>query len=1160
MSTRILSTIVALLAFSSSLFSNVYTVTVTNGNDWWPACGTAGSFKQALCDAAANPGRDTIEFDFPGGTSITAAQNPITLDATASDLYINGNGTNGTPVTLTFSLDVTAGTNIEIDSLNFQTTNHSLTFTGANNIVRNSSFATTGAWQNCVWIDGGTGSEVRNCTFTASQVHAVSVENGGGHTIDGNTITGITDNSIMIRGTGGNTISNNDVSGSGINAIGVIADNNIIDNNDLYNNTGAGVIISNGDGNTVSNCEIYGNQKEGIGVQDGTSANNTINDNLVYNNNQDFDLLFGNPVIEQAAIKSMGTNTTIEDNFIYGNNANGVLVYDGGIVGGGANTGQGANSTIQRNTIGRDNLGTENGNGWNGIMVWGANNTTSDNNTIVNNGSGASHATYSMPDRISGIRYQQISSGAISNNFIGTDAAKTVAPNEFDGITLHTTVSNVTVTSNVIGYNGTSPSYPAYGAGGGIALRNNANDNTIQSNFIGMHQDLTDAGNFDYGIDIELGASNLVGGDLPAQGNNIGYSKNTSTAAGNHGCGVWLVLTGNTDNELFNNNISFNEQDGVLIERGARGNTVGKLTAPNAITNNNVGIRVQDNGTGNTNQNTLRGNAFACNTVEGILLTDNGNDLYGGIGASKVVTTNPNEARANFVSGTAPANAVVDVYSSDVLCVQACTDSVNQGAEYVATVNADASGFWEYDLTDAANAAATNPVTQANVIVMATETGANPGLTNSSEFSICAAVCNAPTNVVLNANDVDLCAGETTTLTANANGMSGNSYSYSFFEGADILTGTLVAYQVDDSTLVVSAAGTYFVKIAELSDTATCVDSSAGLTINVDPVPQLNLTANQTEFCDGDSATLSSGASGAGNETILWSPGGESTADITVYGTGSYSVTIEATVSGRTCDTSATVNITENPNPTPTLSDAFICQGDETTLDPGVPGMNYAWAPGGQNTETLTVSIEDTYTVTVTNPATNCSGQASAFVDESPVAKPDVIIEPLEDSICFPKSEELLVEAELVGAGEGTWTWSNNVSTTSSAVYADTGQVIVAYVDTFGCSGGDTMLIVNFCQPPVVEVPNIFIPGGTDNPVFTPIGTITPDDVIEGHMEVYNRWGRLMFETTERVPEWDGTFNGRPAASGVYFWIWTYTDVNNNDYKLNGFVELWQSK
>jgi parallel beta-helix repeat protein len=1276
------------LVISTSTFSNIYTVTIPANNDWsWNTPAGVGSFLWAVNQSNTIGGLDTINFSVAsttpivgtwavgnitdevfidgistndalpitlgvaltvpannvvarsvqfipsvgiitalnitgssnnftsctvsssasGGTPLSIGGNNNTFDictvtqnngtGTAITVGGNGNSISNTSATAVAgkSAIVTGASNIFTTCV-FNSANHAVTLTGNTNTIKYSSFTSTAALQNSLWINGGTGSIITKCTFTSSQLHAISIENGGGHTIDSCTVTGISDVGIIARGSGNNTIKNSSVSAGSHNGIGLIAANNFVDSNLVFNNARAGIVVVGGDGNTISN-------------------------NIVHSNNTNF-WMGGVPLTptpDQAGISSDGGSTTITNNFVYGNAANGILVNE---------TNQAANgSTISNNVIGRDALGNEVGNGWNGIFVWKANGVRTDGNTIVNNGYGTSHATYTMPDRISGVRYQEVASGVINNNFIGTDVAKKSVGNNFDGITLYTSVSSVNITSNTVCYNGFNGTY---GNGGGIALRNAANNNYMQSNNIGVHPDKTDGGNNDYGIDIEGCSGNTVGGTSIGEGNIIGYSKNT----GNQGCGIWVVLAGATNNQIYFNTILNNTGDGILIERGAAGNTVGSLTQGNIITGNENGIRVWEYSThpvstGTTNNNTLRGNSFSCNTAKGISLSDNGNNLFGYGPTSKIVTTNKNETRPTFVSGTAPNNAVVDIYVRDANCAVACESDTAQGILYVATVNANATGAWEYDLTDAANLAATTQVTQANVIVQATEQGAVAGVANSSEFSVCTISCTAPQNVTINGSDI--CVGGNATLVANSTGIdpTGTYQYYWYLNTVAVGNEILPRNAINDSDIVVNTAGSYIVVASETKDSAVCSNTSPNFTfkvnalpvvtvssqeictgdattftaihdstagsylwsingsgtvvttsgsaagdytvqftdnngcvasgtgvLTVNPAPTINFNSTTPYFCAGGSVQVDAGTDAATDPgiTVVWNPAQGGSDQITVTTVDYYEITV---TDAKGCKSTDGVTVSEAPLPVVILEDAKFCKGSFHTYDAGNSGKNFAWSPNGETTQTITAAIQDTYTVIVTDPLTGCSDQASAFADENPNETAQIEITG-DDTICFLKGEttELTVSFAGVYALDGKLEWSNGITDDITSTYSEIVTASVMYTDTFNCVGVDSLKIINLCVVPPIEVPNIFIPGGIDNPVFTPIGNITPSDILNGHMEVYDRWGLKMWETDDQVPSWDGTYNGTSVASGVYFWIWKYKDVTETDYNLNGFVEV----
>ena len=282
--------------------------------------------------------------------TITAAMDPITLAAAHTDLFIDGLSIqDGTPVNIAFSFIVNT-TNVDFSGIDFTTTNNSIEMNSGDNSIDNCSFATTGGGQNSVWIKGGNGTSVTNCTFTASQQHAVSIENGGGHTVDNCTATGINDVAFIARGTGGNTFSNCSASNGNHNGFGLLSKDN-----------------------TIEDCQSFDNARSGIAVDNATgqSSGNVIRRNTVYGNNQVFYMGAGKPLYDQAAIFTDGPDTEIYDNYVYDNAANGIMV----------NGAWATDAILRDNVIGRDASNNELGNGWNGIFVHTGNGVLIEGNT-----------------------------------------------------------------------------------------------------------------------------------------------------------------------------------------------------------------------------------------------------------------------------------------------------------------------------------------------------------------------------------------------------------------------------------------------------------------------------------------------------------------------------------------------------------------------------------------------------------------------------------------------------------------------------------------------------------------------------------------------------------------------------------------------------------
>ncbi|HXB34879.1 MAG TPA: gliding motility-associated C-terminal domain-containing protein, partial [Puia sp.] len=70
--------------------------------------------------------------------------------------------------------------------------------------------------------------------------------------------------------------------------------------------------------------------------------------------------------------------------------------------------------------------------------------------------------------------------------------------------------------------------------------------------------------------------------------------------------------------------------------------------------------------------------------------------------------------------------------------------------------------------------------------------------------------------------------------------------------------------------------------------------------------------------------------------------------------------------------------------------------------------------------------------------------------------------------------------------------------------------------------------------------PGAFTPNGDGvNDYLYPLNALKAVDL---QFRVYNRWGQLVFETTNWLNKWDGTTGGRPQAAGVYVWTLSYID------------------
>ena len=84
-------------------------------------------------------------------------------------------------------------------------------------------------------------------------------------------------------------------------------------------------------------------------------------------------------------------------------------------------------------------------------------------------------------------------------------------------------------------------------------------------------------------------------------------------------------------------------------------------------------------------------------------------------------------------------------------------------------------------------------------------------------------------------------------------------------------------------------------------------------------------------------------------------------------------------------------------------------------------------------------------------------------------------------------------------------------------------------------------------------VPNTFTPDGDGiNELFHAITR----EVKTFRMEVFNRWGQLIFSTDDPNGAWNGTYKGEPSPVGVYVWQVDMLEIGGTSRHARGHVTL----
>lgn len=331
-------------------------------------------------------------------------------------------------------------------------------------------------------------------------------------------------------------------------------------------------------------------------------------------------------------------------------------------------------------------------------------------------------------------------------------------------------------------------------------------------------------------------------------------------------------------------------------------------------------------------------------------------------------------------------------------------------------------------------------------------------------------------------------------------------------------------------------------------------------TLTVIPTPTISVSANPISFCSGLSTTLS--AMGATDYT--WSPGG-SVADINFSSTEAtpiLSTTYTALGTNGTppflCSSSNTIEITVIPNTTVTPSpNVPICEGQSTKIYAN-GATNYTWTPsvGINNPYTSMINVSPSsatiYTVTGLK-AGFCPGTATVQVDVIPLPFVDA---GKDTTINIDESVELHGIASSPAGFTANSDYQISCNFCSDIVVnpsVSTCFILTSTTNTLPrCSNSDTVCVFITTEWGVY-IPNTFTPNNDGiNDIFTPVGYAIEDL----SMEIYDRWGLLIFKSSDTQKGWDGTVKGAKGAQGVYIYRVEIKTMGGEHVQKVGHVNL----
>jgi gliding motility-associated-like protein len=241
--------------------------------------------------------------------------------------------------------------------------------------------------------------------------------------------------------------------------------------------------------------------------------------------------------------------------------------------------------------------------------------------------------------------------------------------------------------------------------------------------------------------------------------------------------------------------------------------------------------------------------------------------------------------------------------------------------------------------------------------------------------------------------------------------------------------------------------------------------------------------------------------------------------------------------------------------------DSIICLGRSISLQ-GSGGQNYSWLPSNMVSDP--VSSHPTI-----KPAQTTRYYLKVFEQHGcPSLKYDTVVITVVETVKVDAGKDTTVTLgqplqlkgrELTNTGAHIVEWIPSFGLSDPhildpvAVLTDDMVYRLRLQTSEGCEGTDEVRIKVFNRP------DIFVPSG-----FTP-NDDGKNDVLKAipvgmksfrYFKIYNRWGQLIFSTTNESIGWDGTVNSVKEKAGTFIWIAEAVDFKGNPTQRRGTVTL----
>jgi gliding motility-associated-like protein len=244
-----------------------------------------------------------------------------------------------------------------------------------------------------------------------------------------------------------------------------------------------------------------------------------------------------------------------------------------------------------------------------------------------------------------------------------------------------------------------------------------------------------------------------------------------------------------------------------------------------------------------------------------------------------------------------------------------------------------------------------------------------------------------------------------------------------------------------------------------------------------------------------------------------------------------------------------------------TIGDTTVCEGQIVPLITGSNANSFSWQPATYLDDSFVMEPSATPSVTtqyiVTGDKNGCIVTDTVRI----TVIPKIIINVTPDTEIEPEVPFQLeaASAQLNGVAGVNYQWFPPTGLDNAHIHNPTATLLSSQTYTVrgyspvGCYG-EARVVLSVLPPNGVSIPSAFSPNADGINEILKLNNRGIQEL--RYFKIYNRWGQLVFQTTQLDGGWDGRFNGAEPVAGIYTYEYLGTTFEGKLIRKEGSVLL----